>query len=106
MQAGLHSKVATFDRSIGFVGSFNLDPRSMRINTEVGVIVHDPGFASELAELLEYAMKPENSWRLELDDKRDIDWVAGQRLGHEPSAGFAKRFVVWFLSLLPVESQL
>jgi hypothetical protein len=64
------------------------------------------GFASELAELLEYAMKPENSWHLELDDKRDIDWVAEQRLGHEPSAGFAKRFVAWVLSLLPVESRL
>jgi putative cardiolipin synthase len=35
----LHAKTAVFDRKITFVGSFNLDPRSVNLNTEMGLLV-------------------------------------------------------------------
>ena len=55
----LHTKAAVFDRMIGFVSSFNLDPRSNNINTETRIIVHDPTFASQLAYTLTEEMLPE-----------------------------------------------
>ncbi len=44
----LHAKSAVFDRKIGTVASFNLDPRSARLNSELLVITHDPKKAAEL----------------------------------------------------------
>jgi len=44
----LHAKSAVFDRKIGTIASFNLDPRSARLNSELLVITHDPAKALEL----------------------------------------------------------
>jgi putative cardiolipin synthase len=44
----LHAKTAVLDRSLAVVGSFNLDPRSQRLNTELAVIIDDPNWADEL----------------------------------------------------------
>ena len=46
--AGLHAKTFAFDRRIAFVGSYNLDPRSNRLNTEMGVLFDCPAFAKRL----------------------------------------------------------
>ncbi len=40
--AGLHAKTFAFDRRIAFVGSYNLDPRSSQLNTEMGVLFDCP----------------------------------------------------------------
>ena len=63
----LHSKAAVFDRKVGLVGSYNLDPRSRNINTEIGVLIHDAVFAGQLADVIIRGMLPENSWRLKLE---------------------------------------
>lgn len=44
----LHAKTAVLDGSLAVVGSFNLDPRSQRLNTELAVIVDDASWAAEL----------------------------------------------------------
>jgi len=41
-KAALHTKAMVFDHESIFVGSFNLDPRSAHINTEMGVYVENP----------------------------------------------------------------
>jgi putative cardiolipin synthase len=43
--AGLHAKTFAFDRRIGFIGSYNLDPRSSKLNTEMGVLLNCPALA-------------------------------------------------------------
>ena len=58
----LHAKSLVIDNAVSFVGSYNLDPRSERLNTEVGLLVIDPGFARALRGEIERDMLPENSW--------------------------------------------
>jgi phosphatidylserine/phosphatidylglycerophosphate/cardiolipin synthase-like enzyme len=58
----LHAKSLVVDGRVAFVGSYNLDPRSENLNTEVGLLVEDEPFASTLQEEIERDMRPENSW--------------------------------------------
>ncbi len=58
----VHAKSLVIDGRIAFVGSFNLDPRSERLNTEAGLLVEDESFARELSAEIERDMRPENSW--------------------------------------------
>ena len=120
-QAGLHAKTFVVDRRIMFVGSFNLDPRSALLNTEMGVLLEIPALAESMADAFEKGL-PEQAFRLELRPVQaaagsadaagsTLQWVAwegGQevRFDAEPFAGFWLRLKVWFLSLLPIEGQL
>jgi len=57
----VHAKSLVIDGRIAFVGSYNLDPRSERLNTEAGLLVEDENFAHELQAEIERDMRPENS---------------------------------------------
>jgi len=63
----LHAKVVVFDKEKVFVGTLNLDPRSIVLNTEVGILVHSPELARKITEDLEVDFQAQNSWRLELE---------------------------------------
>ena len=63
----LHAKVFVFDREQVFVGSLNLDPRSVDLNTELGIVVESPVLAGEIARQLEGVLQPANSYRLSLE---------------------------------------
>ena len=56
--AALHAKGMVFDRQSVWIGSFNLDPRSIGINTEVGVMIDSPEIATKVAAFMENAMAP------------------------------------------------
>jgi putative cardiolipin synthase len=58
----LHAKTLVVDGRIAYIGTFNFDPRSENLNTEVGVIVHHPALAKQVQALIETDMRPENSW--------------------------------------------
>lgn len=58
----VHAKSFVIDDAIAFVGSFNLDPRSQNLNTEVGLLIEDPAVARQLRAEIEADMRPENSW--------------------------------------------
>lgn len=58
----IHAKSLVVDDRVAFIGSYNLDPRSENLNTEVGLIVEDEAFAGELRAEIEADMRPENSW--------------------------------------------
>jgi putative cardiolipin synthase len=64
----LHAKTMVVDSCIAFIGTFNLDPRSANLNTEVGVIVHDDSVAQSVEAAIERDMLPENSWDAAKDD--------------------------------------
>lgn len=104
---GLHSKAASLDREIAFVGSYNLDPRSAFINTEIGVVIYDSVIASELAQEILDMAKPVNSWRLSLSADDDLHWQhALLETDSEPRASWWKSFLATVLAWLPVERQL
>jgi phosphatidylserine/phosphatidylglycerophosphate/cardiolipin synthase-like enzyme len=58
----LHAKSLVLDRRIAMIGSFNLDPRSANINTEVMLEIDDSAIAEQLAATIEEHMAPANSW--------------------------------------------
>jgi len=58
----LHQKSFVIDDEIAFIGSYNFDPRSGNLNTEVGIVVKDPKFAAIVSEDIERDMSPRNSY--------------------------------------------
>ena len=56
------------DNATVFIGTFNFDPRSQKLNTEVGVIVQDAGLASQVQSAIETDILPENSWNAATDN--------------------------------------
>jgi cardiolipin synthase C len=86
----LHAKTMVVDSRILFVGTFNLDPRSANLNTEVGVVLDNRQVATQVEKAILTDMAPENSW-LAGHDHPDR---------HAP---FVKRFKIWFWKLFPLE---
>ena len=64
----IHAKTLVIDGETLFVGTFNLDPRSANLNTEVGVLVRNPSLARRVEERIERDMLPENSWNPAADN--------------------------------------
>ena len=63
----IHAKTMVVDAKTVFIGTFNFDPRSQNLNTEVGVIVEEPGLASQVQSAIETDMQPDNSWNAATD---------------------------------------
>ena len=110
-KTGLHAKAMVFDRESVFIGSFNLDPRSANINTEAGLYVESPELAGQVAEFMDEGVRPENSYRVLLDDEGNLVWVTeidGEevRYDDEPETTFGQRFMSDFISILPVDDHL
>lgn len=58
----VHAKSMVIDGMTAFVGTFNLDPRSTHLNTEVGVIIRDEKLAHQIEQSIETDMSADNSW--------------------------------------------
>jgi putative cardiolipin synthase len=86
----LHAKTLVVDGEKVFVGTFNLDPRSMNLNTESGILLNHARVAVEVEQAIELDMAPENSW--------DVSKENGDRF-----APFMRRLKVWLWGLLPIE---
>jgi len=58
----IHAKSMVIDNETLFVGTFNFDPRSANLNTEVGVLLRNPVLAGMVEGQIIRDMAPENSW--------------------------------------------
>jgi putative cardiolipin synthase len=58
----IHAKSMVIDNETLFVGTFNLDPRSANLNTEVGILIKNRELAEGVERMIERDMAPENSW--------------------------------------------
>jgi putative cardiolipin synthase len=110
-QASLHTKAFTRDGETGFIGSLNFDPRSMSLNTEMGVLFNSPELASAMDDIFKQETSREMSFELALNPKRRLIWtglVKGRpRLyGNEPYASLSRRGIALIMGILPLESQL
>jgi len=104
--AGLHTKAAVIDREIVYVGSLNLDPRSIQLNTEMGMIVTSPGLAEEVAQIAERDMDPSNSWQVHMDDGGNLYWESSEGIvKRQPAQNWWQRFQMWIFGIAP-EGQL
>ncbi|WP_158970114.1 phospholipase D family protein [Chachezhania sediminis] len=104
--SGLHAKVFGFDGKRVFVGSYNLDPRSARLNTEMGVLIDSPTMAASLAAQLD---APGFAYRVGLDDKGHLDWTetlpdgTTRTYDADPRTSLFQRLMVHVVGWLPVE---
>jgi putative cardiolipin synthase len=64
----IHAKTMIVDSKIAFVGTYNFDPRSQNLNTEVGVVIHNEALAGAVEREIENDMRPANSWNAATDD--------------------------------------
>lgn len=105
--SSLHAKTFAVDGDWAFVGSFNLDPRSARLNTELGFMIESPTLATAMHDAFDDRV-PEQSYRVRLADDGSLVWHeqadGGEVVHHsEPNAGLLRRAGVKVMSWLPIE---
>lgn len=103
----LHAKTFSVDRSHIFIGSFNFDPRSANLNTEMGFVIDSPVLAQRVAALCESRITA-NSYQVSLSKAGKLCWTEqrhGEVLRHEtePGTSIWQRAGVHLLALLPIE---
>jgi putative cardiolipin synthase len=109
-RSSLHAKTFAVDRRRLFVGSFNFDPRSANLNTELGFVIESSTLAGTLADAFERGI-PASAYEAHLDSNGELFWtetVAGETVRHdtEPETTAWRRALVYLLSILPIESLL
>jgi putative cardiolipin synthase len=103
----LHVKAMVADRERCFVGSLNLDPRAIELNTENGLYIESPDLCSQLADQFDTLMSPKNAWHVYLDKDNQIKWESSSgTVASQPARHFWQRFSDFFFRLLPIESQI
>lgn len=75
----IHAKSMVIDGQQIYIGTFNLDPRSANLNTEVGVFIENAELAKQLTSSIERDIHPENSWRTTPDYNPDGEVTLGKR---------------------------
>ena len=109
---GLHCKTVVFDRRYVFVGSFNLDPRSVNLNCEMGFLIDSPELARAVGASIEQDISPGNSWQVMLGGNGEVMWVTKKdgkvtvETGAEPMASEKRRAAAKLLLVVPDDSQL
>ena len=109
---GLHAKTMVFDRKVVFVGSFNLDPRSVDLNTEMGLLVESEALGRAVAESIENDIAAGSSWRVILKDDGSFAWVTMEdgvitaETDTEPMTTAAQRAEADALALVPDSSEM
>lgn len=86
---GLHAKSMAIDDKIAVIGTYNLDPRSVNLNTECITIIRDNKIAQDLSMSIEADMRPENAWETTTNFNPDSE------------AGNWKRFRTWLRGVVP-----
>jgi putative cardiolipin synthase len=115
-QFALHAKVFIIDRQRVFIGSMKFDRRSLRINTEIGLIIDSPHLARDIAARFELITRPDNSYKVVLEPAGaagapPLRWLGAeagkaQSYDAEPGVDAFKRSLIETLSLLPLDDLL
>ena len=103
----LHAKALVIDTDKVFIGSANLDPRSLRINTEMGFLIESEALNAEVRKAVTPDFSNTNSWQLQLDEQGKVVWVSHDvTLTEQPAGSLLQRIEDWFFSHLPLEDEL
>ena len=102
-QASLHVKSVIVDRSTLFVGSMNIDPRSIALNTETGLVIRSPVLAQAVARLFDDSLR-DSAYRVAKAEDGQLRWITQEQgkevvVDHEPDVGFGRR--LWIQMLAP-----
>ena len=108
-RATLHTKAFAIDRQKLFIGSFNFDPRSANINTEMGVFIDSPAMATAFVTSAQYHT-PLQAYEVRLSARGALQWHSVEKnrpvvSRKEPQAGFWRRLAGGAARLLPIRGQ-
>lgn len=106
-RSSLHAKLMALDSKQVFIGSFNFDPRSANLNTEIGVILNSESLAKSVHETMT-ANLPYFAYKLVLDQYGEINWHLETPDGtsimtKEPKMQWWQRAGIKVISWLPIE---
>jgi len=123
--SSLHTKAIVFDRERVYIGSANLDPRSVKLNTEIAVLVHSQRLAKQMTDYLAEDFSPARSWHVQLHsaweyrpergvwrERKFLTWTGEHQgtpvtLYFEHATGLWQRAKAFLYALLPgIEPQL
>jgi putative cardiolipin synthase len=110
-RATLHAKAFVVDDKELFLGTFNWDPRSANINTEMGIILESEELASAVRDGIAQVL-PERAYRIVLNERGEVRWIGLGKNGEEveyrtePQTSWWTRFKVDFMRMLPIKAQL
>jgi putative cardiolipin synthase len=120
--AALHAKTFILDRNVVFVGTLNLDPRSVQSDTQNGIVVRSETLAGQAASFFEESASAHRAFRVTLRTSSteensspsvgtQLEWVTEEngkemRYFHEPKTGLWRRITVKILSLFAPEKML
>lgn len=109
-QGRLHAKLAVIDGTRLFIGSMNMDGRSARYNTELGLLIESPELAGEVIALFQ-AEAQASSYQLRVVDDQHLEWLAREggrdvTYRHEPEQDFSPIWVRWLMNWLVNEDLL
>lgn len=106
-RTSLHAKAFVIDKKDLFVGSMNWDPRSAVLNTEMGVIIHQPKYSSKVWQEMPHLLR-RAAFDIQTKDG-DIIWVDHQNgvtYTSEPDASVFRKIGAWFSGIMPIEDHL
>lgn len=105
--SSLHAKFFDLDGKV-FIGSFNFDPRSVHLNTEVGLVIESEVLQQRISTSLDQYL-PQVAYELKLNKQGEIIWLDHQKDGsiiefkHDPETTKFQRFSMKVVSYLPIE---
>ncbi|WP_022704987.1 phospholipase D family protein [Pseudorhodobacter ferrugineus] len=102
--SSLHAKTFAVDGKRIFIGSFNFDPRSTTLNTEMGLLIQSEDMANGLHSAFDQGLAG-IAWRVEKRGLRLV-WIApesGEVCKHEPGTTLVRRIAIALIGWLPVE---
>ena len=110
-RGALHAKSFILDRQTVFVGSFNFDPRSMKLDTQNGIVIRSPKLAGQAAWLFANGISPDRTYRVTLLENDDLVWITEDngrevRYYREPLSRILPRLSLHSLFWLTPESLL
>jgi len=106
--SGLHAKTFAVDGERIFVGSFNFDPRSALLNTEMGLVIDSPVLSRGLGVIFDKDV-PLAAYEVRLaPDGKNLQWIERDATNEnvhdtEPETSVMRRLGVGVLSWLPID---
>ncbi|WP_284335662.1 phospholipase D family protein [Comamonas sp. NoAH] len=105
--SSLHAKTFAVDGKRAFVGSFNFDPRSVHLNTEMGLMIESPALAQQISHSFDRYI-PSSAYRVTLSPQGKLRWHSGigdppPVYDQEPQTTWYQRWTLWLLGKLPIE---
>lgn len=107
-RSSLHAKMLAIDEKQVFVGSFNFDPRSVKYNSEIGVILNSPNLARAVHQTMDQNLS-KYAYKLMLNANEKIHWQLTHQdgrietLNKEPKIKWWQKVGLKMISWLPIE---